>query len=309
MLGEDGVPEGIRTPDLRFRKPLLYPAELPGRGRSAPEGAARQAHYSRKALTRSRAISLALALLAPTQAPLQAAAQTCPGQREAVGEAARVNERLEIELSDGRLLRQTGLAPFPKTPEGRARHEAARQAIAARLRGATIEAPSPLPQEDRWGRISGHLLANGASLGAWLAAAGLMRAAPEAGDPCGRLILSAEAKARQAKLGLWADPYYSVLTADKVVALTARRGEFVLVEGRILRLGQTSARFYLDFGPARGVDLNVTISRQAAKSFAAAGMNIEALPGRRVRVRGVIENRQGPSIELISPFALEMMGH
>jgi hypothetical protein len=25
-----GVPEGIRTPDLRFRKPLLYPAELPG---------------------------------------------------------------------------------------------------------------------------------------------------------------------------------------------------------------------------------------------------------------------------------------
>ena len=25
-----GLPEGIRTPDLRFRKPLLYPAELPG---------------------------------------------------------------------------------------------------------------------------------------------------------------------------------------------------------------------------------------------------------------------------------------
>ncbi len=28
-----GVPEGIRTPDLRFRKPLLYPPELPGRDR------------------------------------------------------------------------------------------------------------------------------------------------------------------------------------------------------------------------------------------------------------------------------------
>ncbi len=26
-----GVPEGTRTPDLRFRKPPLYPAELPGR--------------------------------------------------------------------------------------------------------------------------------------------------------------------------------------------------------------------------------------------------------------------------------------
>lgn len=27
----NGVPEGIRTPDPRFRKPVLYPAELPGR--------------------------------------------------------------------------------------------------------------------------------------------------------------------------------------------------------------------------------------------------------------------------------------
>ena len=25
-----GVPEGNRTPDPRFRKPVLYPAELPG---------------------------------------------------------------------------------------------------------------------------------------------------------------------------------------------------------------------------------------------------------------------------------------
>src|ERR1700733_11626794 len=28
----NGVPERIRTSDLRFRKPLLYPAELRGRG-------------------------------------------------------------------------------------------------------------------------------------------------------------------------------------------------------------------------------------------------------------------------------------
>ena len=37
LMGEDyltlliGVPEGNRTPDPRFRKPVLYPAELPGR--------------------------------------------------------------------------------------------------------------------------------------------------------------------------------------------------------------------------------------------------------------------------------------
>jgi hypothetical protein len=34
VLFRNGVPEGNRTPDLRFRKPSLYPAELPGRSRS-----------------------------------------------------------------------------------------------------------------------------------------------------------------------------------------------------------------------------------------------------------------------------------
>ena len=29
-LTKFGVPEGNRTPDPRFRKPVLYPAELPG---------------------------------------------------------------------------------------------------------------------------------------------------------------------------------------------------------------------------------------------------------------------------------------
>jgi hypothetical protein len=30
-----GVPEGNRTPDPRFRKPVLYPAELPGLDQTA----------------------------------------------------------------------------------------------------------------------------------------------------------------------------------------------------------------------------------------------------------------------------------
>jgi hypothetical protein len=39
---KDGVPEGIRTPDLRFRKPLLYPAELPGHRASSSMISARR---------------------------------------------------------------------------------------------------------------------------------------------------------------------------------------------------------------------------------------------------------------------------
>jgi hypothetical protein len=264
----------------------------------------RLAHYSRKVMMRSRAILCLAALVGP----VQALAQNCDGPLAPVGEAASVRERLEIELADGRRLAQAGLAPFSLSRDGPARFEAARAALAQRLQGDMIEAPAALPAEDRWGRITTHLRSRGENLGAWLAGAGWVRVSPAAGDPCGRLLLNAEGKARQAKLGLWADPYYAVLAAENSVSLSARSGEFVLVEGRILRLGQTSARFYLDFGAARGVDLSVTISKQIAKAFTGAGIRIEALPGQRVRVRGLVENRPGPSIDIVSPLALDVIG-
>jgi hypothetical protein len=264
----------------------------------------RLAHYSRKVMTRSRAIPFLAALLLPGHT----LAQTCAGPPAPVGQAAVVRERLEIELSDGRRLAQAGLAPFSATRDGTARFEAARDALTRHLQGAILVAPAALPPEDRWGRITTHLHARGENVGAWLAGGGWARVSPAGADPCGRLLLDAEAKARQAKLGLWADPYYAVLAAENSVALSARSGEFVLVEGRIFRLGQTSARFYLDFGAARGVDLSVTISKQFAKAFTGAGIRVEALPGQRVRVRGLVENRPGPSIDIVSPLALDVMG-
>ena len=282
---------------------MLYPAELPGRGR-AQLAAPRQAHYSRKAMTRSRAISLCLVLLACGESH----AETCAGASAPLDGRGSARERLEIQMPDGRVLRQAGLALFAQTPDGKARFENARRALQTRLDVASIEAPAPLPLEDRWGRITGHFQTADENLGAWLARSGLARVAPLAGDPCGRILLNAEAKARQAKLGLWADPYYSVLAAENPVAFTSRSGEFVLVEGRILRLGQTSARFYLDFGPARGVDLSVTISKQSAKAIAAAGLRIEALPGQRVRARGTLDHRPGPTIDVVSPFSIELIG-
>ena len=307
ILKVNGVPEGIRTPDLRFRKPLLYPAELPGRGLSTPAptfGDRRATHYSRKRASRSRAIPVIGCLLA--SAP--AMAQACGGPLAPIGAAAHVRERLEIALEDGRLAAQAGLAPFAQTARDRGRFEIARTALEARLSGVSLAAPVPLPREDRWGRITGHFHTGPDNLGLWLAATGLARVAPAPGDACGHLFLDAEAKARAAKLGLWSDPYYSIIAAENVAALLSRAGEFVLVEGRIARLGQTSARFYLDFGQARGVDLSVTISKQAATALAATGVRPESLPGRRVRVRGLLEHRPGPSIDLTSPLALEMIG-
>lgn len=293
---QTGVPEGIRTPDLRFRKPLLYPAELPGRAR----------HYSPKALLRSRA--LCFALLAGLW-PALSLAQTCPRAEQHVGLIAKVHSRLELELKDGRLIRAPHLAPFEASARGSSRLAQARAALEDWTRGEAIALPQRLPLADRWGRILTPIfLANGEDLGLRLVAQGLARVGPSHTDPCLIALLAAEIQARNAKLGLWADSYYSVFAAHSSAALSAHAGEFVIVEGVVQRIGQTAARIYLDLGPAKDSNLSVTFSRQNAKAFAEGGVIPDALVGKIIRVRGLLETRTRPQIEIYTPAAIEVIG-
>ena len=293
---QTGVPEGIRTPDLRFRKPLLYPAELPGRAR----------HYSPKALLRSRA--LCFGLLAWLW-PAVSLAQTCPRPEQNVGPVVKVHARLELELTDGRLIRAPHLVPFEPSPRGAARAAQARAALENWTRGAALALPQRLPLADRWGRIVTPLfLTNGEDLGLKLVAQGLARVGPAYSDPCLITLLAAEIEARNAKLGLWADSYYSVFAAHSSAALSAHAGEFVIVEGVVQRIGQTSARIYLDLGPTRGSNLSVTFSRQNAKAFTDGGIIPDAMVGKTIRVRGLLETRTRPQIEIYTPAAIEVIG-
>ena len=297
LFGKTGVPEGIRTPDLRFRKPLLYPAELPGRSAG---------HYSPKAIRRSRAICLAgLGLIASGLAQ----AQTCPQPAQEVGRVAKIHPRIEIELADGRLLKPLHLAPFEATPRGATQAARARTSVEAWSRAESISLPARLPLADRWGRILTPIfLRSGENLTLHLVSKGLGRVGPSLTDPCLAPLLAAEIQARTAKLGLWADSHYAVLPATSSASLSGHVGEFVIVEGVVLRLGQTAARFYLDLGPARGSNLSVTFTRQNGKSFAGAGVAPDELPGRTIRVRGILEYRAGPQIEIFTPAAIELIG-
>ena len=289
-----GVPEGIRTPDLRFRKPLLYPAELPGRA----------LHYSRKARRHSRALWLTTFILLH---PALALAQNCPGPEQQAGAVTRIHPRLEIEIADGRRIRPAHLAQFESTPRGAMHAARARSALENWTRTTGLVLPQRVPLADRWGRIvTQTFLPSGEDLGLRLVAEGLARVAPTGTDPCLLRLLAAETAARRAKLGLWADSHYAVLAAGQPAALAAHAGEFVIVDGVVQRIGQTPTRFYLEFGPARTGNLSVTFSRQTAKSFADAGLVPEDMAGRLIRIRGMLDMRPHPQIEIYTPAAIEV---
>jgi hypothetical protein len=64
----------------------------------------------------------------------------------------------------------------------------------------------------------------------------------------------------------------------------------------------------MNFGRHWTRDFSVVIPRRLRATFAAAGVEPKRLAGRRVRVRGYIEQRRGPIIEADAPEQIELIG-
>ena len=165
---------------------------------------------------------------------------------------------------------------------------------------------------DRWDRALGDLgapVSDGAPASAAeaLLAAGLARVRPEyetRGCEAGRLALESAARAKG--LGVWRDPDYVVLAAADLAALARRDGRFLIVEGTVRRIGFGRARLYLDLGGRSA--LSVVASRKTQAAFQAVGAPLTALAGEKIRVRGVLDSRFGPQLEIVDPLMLERLG-
>ena len=115
-------------------------------------------------------------------------------------------------------------------------------------------------------------------------------------------MLAAEEKARVAKRGIWALPYYRVLQAEEAGEGMDR---YRLVEGVVRQVSATKNRVYLNFGRDRDTDFTASVAGRDMKAF--KGFDLAALAGKRVRVRGWIYGRGGPMIELSVPEQIELL--
>jgi hypothetical protein len=136
-------------------------------------------------------------------------------------------------------------------------------------------------------------------------AKGFALVSSEAGE-CAADLLASERAAREDKLGLWADPYYAIVGAERFTELLAERGHFKVVEGKVWSVRESGGAIYVNFGRRWAEALTVTISKRNERKFAAAGLDPKRLENRRVRVRGWIEERKGPRIEALGPEQIEI---
>jgi micrococcal nuclease len=234
----------------------------------------------------------------------------CPSNGDTPARVAGVSERLEIELADGRLLRLAGLdTPDPNRGEPETAR-AARAFLTQFLGMGDVAVKALAPKPDRWNRTLADVFVAGPapqpaqSAAAALLWAGFARVRPEVETrDCQSVRLAAEDAAREQGLGLWTDPYYAVLQAGDSEDLRARDGLFAIVEGKVIRVGVGRSRYYVDFG-RRGA-FTATIPKRQEKLFGRAGIDVTALAGATLRIRGALDNRFALRMEIMDPQQIE----
>jgi hypothetical protein len=205
-----------------------------------------------------------------------------------------------IALEDGRVVRLAGVI-------------LAKPADLALVEGTQIVLKRlGLAETDRYGRLVAHIFIGDEGSERWLQAdlirAGSAQVATRVGDAaCARALFGAEQSAREAKLGLWADPYYVMNKAEDPAEVLKARGRLALIEGKVLSVRESRGTIYVNFGRRWTEDFTVTIAKRNERAFTAAGLEPKKLAGRRVRIRGWVEERGGPWVDAARPEQIEVV--
>ena len=216
-----------------------------------------------------------------------------------------------LVLVDGRAVHLEGIL-LPQGAKDHAPDFLAEQALSTLSdlsRGRTVSLAVNVPKEDRYGRLRAQVEFPQDTDEPWLQIAMLRRGlarvdiAPDRRE-CGAALYAAEAEARRNKNGIWTQTAYAIRSPDQLVGAT---GTFQIVEGKVLTANMKSGRAYLDFGADWGRDFTATISPDDMPIFRDAGVDPRNYAGKTVRVRGFVDQMNGPEIELSSPDMVEVI--
>jgi len=228
-----------------------------------------------------------------------------PGE---TGQVTEVSGALTLTVDTGESTLEVRLAELDAPDEAlsRALMEAEAAGHAVRLAYAGQE-------RDRYGRALAQVhVRNENGSDTWLQArlveAGAARVLSHADNrAAARDLLVLEGFARAEGRGLWSDPAHAVRDTHPD-ALAQDIGSVQLVEGRVLEATQLrSGRIYLNFGADYRTDFTVMIEAEDAPAFLEAGLGPDALETRRIRVRGWIEDENGPMIRIDHPERVEVL--
>jgi endonuclease YncB( thermonuclease family) len=269
-------------------------------------------------LVRLSPIMTAAALLAavlgvvPTLAAEKAGApQTCTLQAGPTRAVVRVIDAETVLLDDHQEIRLIG-ALAPRSPDLSPRaqpwrpEEAATDALRALVLGRSVSLATSGRLVDRYGRRLAHVFVEQGGERVWvqgeMLVAGHARAYGLPGSyACMPEMLAHERVARQAGSALWGNVAYAVRSARRTRELMRRRNSYEIVVGTIAKVAVMKARTFINFGADWRRDFTAGIEGRVLRANPELAKTLSSLEGKRVEVRGWIQYRNGPYIDIEDP--------
>lgn len=244
---------------------------------------------------------------------------TCELTTTATEGVASVTDAETIVLDSGRVVRLIGALsprafdtaqpsePWPVEAEAKRRLEAL-------VLGRAVQIAARTPRKDRYGHDLAHVFVTSEGETLWvqgeLLKMGLARAYGLPGSfDCARELLAHEDLARLQKLGVWALGTYQVKSAADAARLLAARSRYELVTGKVTAVARTRSAVYLNFGVDFKSDFTARVGRNVLSAFPELAANLDGLKGKDIMVRGWIERRNGPMIDVVDPSQIEIAGN
>lgn len=273
-------------------------------------------------------LALGATIVLPDAARAQAAATLgCnlePGPSRAIagvldGETVRIDDGVEVRLIGALAPRSTDAgadadAAQPWPPEA-----AGREALTRLLGGQSVALAFAGRRADRYGRVLAHLFTSRDGEEIWVQGRMVedgharVYSLPES-DACVPALLERERRARQANRGLWANAAYQIRPADRPSELSRYMHTYQLVRGRVSRgRGTRGGLAILELASGEKPDATEGASQRGAfrvvwrrdVAQAARLERPERMQGQNVLLRGWIEGRGGPEIEIMAAGQIE----
>jgi endonuclease YncB( thermonuclease family) len=264
------------------------------------------------------ALSATALVLAATLMAVDAQAQAprdCDGMSAGRVAVARVIDGRSFVLAGGREARLAAIETVLPVPgdEDEARVAAAmaaKAALEALLVDREIDVSVTGAGTDRYGRLTAYVFGRNTPSGEVLVqrelvAAGHALVSPAPVSPCRRFLQAAEREARARGSGLWAAPYSVVKQAADPADILADQGRFALVQGKVASVRESAGIVYINFGQRWSNQFTATLRKRNEAAFTAGSP--KALAGHTVEVRGWIEERGGPAVEVTRPEQIEII--
>ena len=251
--------------------------------------------------------AIAIADDAPARGKLPAPCILDPGPVRTV---ARVLDGETLILDDGSAVRLIG-ALAPRARDAGAEAGAwppeiqSFQTLSNLVLGKRIKLAFGGRQKDRYGRFLAQVFLEAGGRSEWVQ--GTMLAAGQARVYGVPELLAHEAEARRKRLGLWSNGVYRPMPAEQPGMLLKLRGKYERVIGTVASIGRTKTTTYLNFGTDWKSDFTVRIGKAVLGANPELARTLDTLQSKSVIVRGWIERRNGPLIDIADVSQIEFL--